>query len=118
MAKHKLYDETPEMKRDDEGKMGVKKPEMKGKDKPQLESAAAGLPAHVRHAHERRDMHNRHETEHATHDNMIPGASKEPMHTRHEKEMKDMHTRHETEAGAMGGTAAGPILADVEKGSK
>jgi len=49
----------------------------------------------ARHAHERRDMHNRHETQHAVHDHI--GGPKKELHARHEKEMKDMHKRHEKE---------------------
>ena len=110
MAKHSMYDETPAMERDGEGKMGVKKtekthPEGKGKK----ETKASGLEVHedhemhARHSMDRHMMHAKHEHEHMTH----KGGSKEEMHTRQEHEHKEMHTRHEKEAGATGGSTVG-----------
>lgn len=118
MAKHNLYDETPSMKRDDDGKMGVKKAEKKPESKSGSESASSSLPVHVMHAHERQSMHARHEMEHSVHDTGKGGDKKE-MHVRHQKEMKDMHTRHEKSAGATAGSNdVGDPIAKIEKGAK
>lgn len=117
MAKHNLYDETPSMKRGDDGKMGVKKSEKKTPAKSEDVSASFGLPMHVMHAHERQSMHARHEMEHGAHG---PGkGSKTEMYSRHQKEMKDMHARHEKAAGATAGSNdVGDPIAKIEKGAK
>jgi hypothetical protein len=93
-----LYDESPTIKGEEEGKPKVVKkaapidgPEEKGDE-------ANGFPIHARHAHERHQMHARHEHEHALHEHHHGIHGKEPMHTRHEHEAKEMHTRHEKEA--------------------
>lgn len=118
MAKHSMYDETPSIAHDEEGNSKVKKAEKKKEvPKEKTEMASSGLPSHVRHAHERRDMHNRHEVEHAMHDNGKGGDKKE-MHARHKKEMMDMHSRHEKDAGATGGSTVGDPIKDIEKGAK
>lgn len=121
MSKHGMYDESPRMERGAEGKMEVKKPKKKeqhAEGKKEHESASSGLPTHVRHAHEREDMHRRHAVEHSTHDHG-KGGSKVEMHGRHEKEMKDMHTRHEKEPGATSGSPdVGAPIKDIEKGAK
>ena len=120
MAKHNLYDETPEMKRDGEGKMGVKKKEKEHKEgKEHKSDASADLEVHgemhARHSMDRHMMHAKHEHEHMTH----KGGSKEEMHTRHEHEHKEMHTRHEKEAGATEGSKdVGEPIAKIEKGAK
>jgi len=107
LPRHKrLYKDSPKMERGEDGHMGVTK---RGDKENEAETAAdavqsgddgiyvtEGMPPHVRHAHERRDMHNRHETEHSVHDHAKAGSKKE-MHGRHQKEMKDMHGRHEKE---------------------
>jgi len=107
--RHKrLYKDSPKLERGDDGHMGVTK---KG-DKPNEAEKVAddvqsgmddvkvteGMPANVRHASERMDMHKRHEMEHAVHDHAKAGH-KEELHSRHEKEMKAMHSRHEKEVG-------------------
>lgn len=121
MAKHSLYDSSPEMKRGEDGKVAVKKSEKKTdqkEGKKEHENAASGLPTHVLHAHERQSMHARHEMEHGAHDTGKGGDKKE-MHGRHEKEMKDMHTRHEKSAGAIEGSKdVGESIAKIEKGAK
>ena len=141
MAKHGgFYDESPEMKRDDDGKMGVKKSEKthhegKGKE----ESVASDLEVHSHHARDRRemkhrhikehmDMHAKHQHEHALHEHMGNGHKGEmharhhselkDLHGRHEKEMKEMHTRHEKHMGATGGQAAGEPIEKIEEGKK
>lgn len=106
----KMYANSPELKRDEEsGKMKAHKSEGKIHSEASRNADGTdgmpvheGLPPHVRHAHERRDMHNRHETEHAVHDNHH-GASKKEMHGRHQKEMADMHKRHEKEHQELSG---------------
>ena len=118
----KMYKDTPEMKRDEEsGKMGVTKAEKKSA---QVSDGTDGMqqheemPPHVRHAHERRDMHHRHETEHMIHDNG-KGGSKEELHSRHEKEMKDMHKRHEKDSSPSKGSGSGAEkISKVEKGKE
>lgn len=123
MSKHSMYDETPSIGRDKEGNTKVEKPEKKKSEehkegKKKHESASSGLPTHVRHAHERREMHSRHEMEHAMHDNG-KGGEKVEMHARHEKEMKDMHTRHEKEPGMTAGSNdVGAPIEKIEKGAK
>lgn len=123
MAKHGMYDESPSIKHDSEGKTRIEKPEKKkskehAEGKKEHESASSGLPTHVRHAAERRDMHNRHEMEHSVHDNGGNGEKKE-MHARHIKEHKDMHTRHEKDAGMTNGSPdVGAPIEKIEKGAK
>lgn len=96
----KMYAESPMLERGEDGKMSVTKKEKKSS---QVDAGTEGvsasdvMPAHARHASERRDMHNRHETEHAMIDSGKGGDKKE-VHMRHEKEMKDMHSRHEKES--------------------
>lgn len=98
----KMYENSPEMKRDGEdGKMKITKAE---KISARTNDGTEGMPIHengmpmdVRHAHERRDMHSRHETEH-----MMHKGDKKEMHGRHESEMKSMHGRHEKEMSGTG----------------
>lgn len=95
-----LYDESPTIKGEEEGKPKVVKP--KGKEKSDGASEKAveeeGFPIESRHANERGHMHVKHEHEHRLHEEKHGVNGKEEMHTRHEKEMKEMHTRHEKEA--------------------
>ena len=118
MAGHGLYDESPEIKRDEHGKMGVRKPMKKDEKegKPEhLQVHEGGDEMKARHGMDRNLMHSKHEHEHAMH----KGGSKHEMHERHEKEMKEMHTRHEKEAGATAGSHdVGEPIAKVEKGAK
>ena len=102
MAKHSLYDNTPKMEHDDEGTVKVTK---KAAEKnPEVKKEEGGLPAFIRHAHERRETHSRHELEHSTHDNSKgKSSSKKEIHARHEKEVKEMHARHEKELDASAG---------------
>lgn len=119
MAKHDMYDETPSMKRDGDGKMSVKKAEKKPKEnKTETPSASSGLPVHVMHAHERQSMNARHEMEHAAHD-AGKGGDKKEMYARHMTEAKAMHTRHAKEPGATSGSNdVGEPIAKIEKGAK
>lgn len=97
MPKHNLYDESPSIKHDGEGKTRVEKKKKETKEpEAKEEGSESGLPAHVMHAHERSDMIRRQEMEHAVHDNGAGGDKKE-MHTRHAKEYSDMAKRHEKE---------------------
>jgi len=118
MARHSMYDETPKIEHDGEGKAHVKKSEKKKEPAKREEaSASSGLPTHVRHAAERRDMHSRHEMEHSVHDASNAG-SKSEMHTRHIKEKKDMFTRHEKDTGATSGSNdVGIAIKDIRKGA-
>lgn len=94
----KMYKDSPELARDEEsGKMTVKKSETREEPKAR-ETEGESLPVHARHAHERREMHHRHQLEHAIHDNG-KGGSKKDMHERHREEMAAMHKRHDKELG-------------------
>lgn len=102
----KMYKDSPELGRDEEsGKMKVKKTDSKiHREASEAESGTAGMPVHERHAMERREVHHRHETEHAMHGK----GDKKELHSRHEKERSDMVKRHEKEHGheeLTGGTA-------------
>lgn len=98
----RMYKTKPHMERGDDGKMAVTKNE-KEADKVQSGDDGVkmteGMPMNIRHAHERMDMHKRHEIEHAVHDHSKVG-SKAEMHGRHQAEMKNMHARHEKEIGS------------------
>jgi len=107
MARHsRMYKDSPSMERGEDGKMGVTKRGDKEtsseKEADKVQSGddgvkmTEGMPTHIRHAHERMDMHKRHEMEHAVHDHNKAG-SKAEMHGRHQTEMKNMHKRHESE---------------------
>lgn len=109
-ARHKrMYKDTPHMERGEDGYMGVTKrgdketASEKEADKTQSGDDGVkmteGMPMNIRHAHERMDMHKRHEIEHAVHDHSKAG-SKAEMYGRHQAEMKNMHARHEKEIGA------------------
>ncbi len=92
----KMYSESPEMERDDAGKMAVKKVEKsESKEEEQTEGEDDSMPVHVRHAQERRDMYNRHETEHSLID--TKGGSKKDVFARQIKEIGDLHKRHDKE---------------------
>ncbi len=113
LPKHKrLYKDSPKLERGEDGDVKAVKPSdkegapsesMKKADEIQSGDDSVkmteGMPSNIRHAHERMDMHKRHEVEHAVHDHAKAGA-KEEMHTRHESEMKAMHGRHEKEIDA------------------
>lgn len=118
MAKHKLYDESPSIKHDAEGKTKVeksKKPTSAEGDKGVKDES---FPVHVRHAMERHSMNAKHEMEHGIHDAAKSG-SKSEMHARHESERKAMHTKHEKEAGATeGSNDVGAPIKEIEKGAK
>lgn len=93
----KMYKDSPELGRDEEsGKMKIKKTDSKiHREASEAESGTAGMPVHERHAMERREVHHRHETEHAMHGK----GDKKELHSRHEKERSDMVKRHEKEHG-------------------
>lgn len=118
MAKHKLYDESPSIKHDAEGKTKVEKAK-----KPENTESATGVkdehfPVHVKHGMERHSMNAKHEMEHGIHDAAKAGDKAE-MHGRHESERKAMHARHEKEAGATEGSKdVGAPIKDIEKGAK
>ncbi len=126
MAKHHgLYDESPMLKRSEEGHMKVEKTPKKDMGDGPVDKGVEGegYPVHVRHAHERHMMHAKHEHEHSMHDHHEEGHKHE-LHARHEKERHEMHTRHEKEAGAHGGKeagaggATGEPIEKVEKNAK
>lgn len=104
MARKDRYKNSPTLARDEES--GKMTPTQKKSEEVNSGTEGVaheeGVPAHARHAHERRDMYNRHETEHMMHDHGGHGE-KEELHTRHEKERKDMHSRHEKELTGEGG---------------
>ena len=102
-----LYDESPTIKGEEEGKPKVVKGKAPVDDSDEKGAEGEGFPIHSRHANERQSMHGRHEMEHSIHEHHHGVNGKEEMHSRHEAEMKTMHTRHEKEAGAHGGEEAG-----------
>lgn len=81
MAKsEKLYSKSPELKRGEDGKVGISKPDaadktdmgLEGNPLPQDSESDAGMPVqvkqvsdmHERHIQEMKDMHKRHQKEH------------------------------------------------------
>jgi hypothetical protein len=101
MSRHeRMYKTKPTLERGEDGHIGVKEKEadntQAGVDKVAGTGLHEGMPMHIRHAHERNDMHTRHEVEHSVHDHAKLGSKKE-MHSRHESELKSMHKRHESE---------------------
>lgn len=99
----KMYKNGPTLEKDDDGKPYIKKPEPEevampsGDSEGEDDSMPVMTPA-IRHAQERRDMYNRHETEHSIIDT-AKGDSKKEMMARHVKELGDMNKRHEKETG-------------------
>lgn len=138
MAKHGLYENSPTMEHDDEGKVRVKKnADKKTEEKMDkghgAEGASSHLEMHTRHAHERLVMHHRHMHErmgmHERHhmEHMHHKGEKAELHGRHHAELKDMHGRHETEHKAMfskhekegyAGGELGKPIEKIEKGEK
>ncbi len=118
MAKHNLYSNTPEIQHDEDGHTKVVKPSKHDKSGGETDKGVKeeGFPIHARHAHERHQMHAKHEHEHAMHEHHHGVHGKEEMHTRHEHEKKEMHTRHEKEAGAT--SEGGEPIAKIEKETK
>lgn len=103
----KMYGESPELARGEDGKMSVQRKES-ARSTDGTEGMAiteSGMSPAMRQAAERRDMYNRHETEHAIHDEKK--ADKAEMHKRHAKELTDMLKRHSSDGGKRqtGGTA-------------
>lgn len=101
-----VYKNSPRMKRDEEtGKMGVGHAEAETEEVDAgtngMKQPEEGVPTHIRHSIERREVHNRHESEHMIHDHS--GMPKEKMHARHLEEHKAMHKRHEKEHMEMHG---------------
>jgi len=92
----KMYSKSPELKRDEGGKMSVGVAKAPTSDAP--EQKDMGIPPAARHAMERLDLHTKHEREHHMHDHGKHGGKKE-VHGRHAKEIADMHKRHEKELG-------------------
>ncbi len=136
MAKaHGLYDNSPTLKRGEDGKVAVKRPEKKEDKKEEKkgdgEEENAGDGLNVRDAQSRREMRNRHIKEHidlhARHEADHDGGGKEDMSERHHGEYKEMHSRHQSEmkkmhsshakAGTEGETLGTPVK-DIEKGAK
>lgn len=106
----KMYKNSPKLERNSEsGKVGVTKNAMEsaktadGTKGIEENGDESGMPVDARHAQERRDMHNRHETEHSVHGK----GDKKAMHERHAIEMKATHKRHEKEMS--GGEKSGAV---------
>ncbi len=118
----RMYANSPRITHDDEGKTKVSR-EAKAKKEEKMQAGTDGveengspdgsLPIPARHAMERREMANRHETEHSMHK-----GDKKAMHERHEKETKAMHDRHEKELTGEGGKAETKPEEGNEKGKK
>lgn len=99
----KMYAKPPKMERDDNGKLGVKKPAKADA----VEAGVDGMPMEVQQAHDRVAMKHRHqlemmamhhkqESEHSAHD-AAKGGAKAALHGKHEKEHKEMTDRHHSE---------------------
>ena len=121
--KDRMYGKSPSLKRGESGEVEVehhvKKEHEAGADGAIREGESKeAMPAHVRHAQERRHMHERHETEHALHDYAHEGEDKHEMHGRHEKEIADMHKRHEKELKSGTMEPEGKKRAEVKKEDK
>jgi hypothetical protein len=129
MAKYeRMYKNSPKLERDADGNLGVKKPTQADA----VQSGTDGVPVHVRHAHERREikhrhvaehhaLHHRHEIEHSH----MEGGKKGELHARHHAEIKAMHGRHEGEHREMlsrhekeHGKDGGKMIAKVESNEK
>lgn len=103
----RMYKDSPKIEHGEDGKAKVSRPARDAKAE-KVQSGTEGveengspdgsLPMPARHAMERREMHNRHETEQSMHK-----GDKKMSHERHEKEMKEMHARHEKEMMSAGG---------------
>jgi hypothetical protein len=104
-----LYDESPTIKGEEEGKPKVVKASKTKHEDTGEEKGVEGeaFPIHARHSMERTQMHGRHEMEHDVHEHKHGMKGKEAMHDRHEKDMKEMHTRHEKESQSSSGAEAG-----------
>lgn len=105
-----LYKDSPALKRDDKGKVGVEKPseadgENMGIEGNPLPGSEGKMPIQ---ASERREMKHKHVTEHLAqhhrqeteHENHAEGDKKE-LHKKHEAEHKEMTERHHEEFRAM-----------------
>lgn len=88
MKSSKLYSDSPSIKKDGDGKPGIKKPsEATGEDigtggNP-LPGSDGKMPIEDEHYAEHKSMHKRHQEEQTA------------MHERHAKDLKEMHGRHE-----------------------
>ena len=97
MAKHdKLYNKSPTVKKDADGKPGVHKPsksdsEGMGTSGNPLPGSEGEMPVETKQMH---DMHERH------------GKEMKSMHERHSSEQSDMHKRHQDEHKKLAGTDA------------
>lgn len=100
----KMYDKPPVAERDaKDGKIKVKKPSKADA----VQAGVDGMPIEVEHAHARRAMHHRHETEHMamnhTHEmehgahDAAKGGDKAKLHDKHETDHKEMSDRHHKE---------------------
>lgn len=110
LAKHdKLYNKSPTVKKDADGKPGVHKPSHATGEDIQTEGnpvpgAGDGMPIQEKQLHE---MHERHHKE------------VKSMHERHGSEQTDMHKRHQDEHkkhaenhGSLAGTEGGNVQKD------
>ncbi len=111
----KMYKNSPTLETDGDGKKYIKKGPTEAEKKTSEQSSGTdgieqheGMPIDVRHAHERRDMHSRHETEH-----MMTKGEKAEMHSRHQSDMKALHKKHEKE-----GSTGGKEIARVKNDEK
>lgn len=113
----RMYKNSPRIEHDEDGKAKISRASKDAKaEKVQSGteniSPDGSLPMPARHAMERREMNNRHETEQSIHK-----GDKKMMHERHEKETKAMHDRHEKETMTEAGHA-GKAETHAEKGNE
>ena len=104
----KMYKDSPKLERDEDGNLGVTQ---RQEESDETQAGTEGMAVGVRQAHDRRDMHHRHEMEHMAlhhkherehmaHD-IAKGGEKHEMHKRHEEEHKAMTDRHHHEMKKM-----------------
>lgn len=106
MKHHGMYDESPRIASDEQGKKSVKKMDKEageGKEKGVKEEGfdedgqhIERLMQHHKHMHEKMRMHEKHEMEHHHHK-----GNKAELHKRHQAEFKEMNSAHESEMKSM-----------------
>ena len=114
----KMYGNSPRLEKGEDGKPKIVKPTKAQVDSARVSDGTAGMPlddskgipSTLRHAIERKQMVDRHETEHMVLDHT--GAAKDDVYKRHMKERQDMEKRHKKEFPSTGGEQ----ISKIEKG--
>jgi len=98
----KMYGNSPKLKRDESGKVGISKDAAKasvensGTKGVEAGGKEDGMPSHARHSLERNQLFSKFEVEHAASDYGSKGDKTE-MYDRHAKEFKDLYKKHSKE---------------------